>query len=214
MKKILVVGAHFDDAELGAGGSMAKWIGEGKEVFKLTLTNNITSFTNNTATIGYHESQRDSTEACKILGVKEVLHLTAGECTELSYNKRQMQEIEKFILDNEIDTLVTHYLHDIQQDHVHASTISYVAARYCDTILMYQSNKYILPHAFYPRIFVDITNTIDLKKQALACYSDGHNRFGNLFDLTIESNKINGFIAQKSNTHTYAEAFDLIKMIM
>ena len=31
---ILVIGAHYDDAELGAGGSMAKWVKEGNKVFK------------------------------------------------------------------------------------------------------------------------------------------------------------------------------------
>ena len=214
MKKILVVGAHFDDAELGAGGSMAKWVSEGKEVYKLTLTDNVTNFHHNNANISHAKSQAESSKACSILGVKEVFDISTGVCTELNYNKKQMQEIEAFILGNNIDTVVTHYLHDVQQDHVQASIISYVASRYCNNILMYQSNKYILPQAFYPRIFVDITKTIDLKIKALESYSEGHDRYGKLFGMTIESNKINCYTAIKNNDLVYAEAFDLIKIVI
>lgn len=214
MKNILVVGAHFDDAELGAGGSMAKWSLEGKKVYKITLTDNVTDFSHSKAKIEHEKSKKESEKACQILGVEQVLSINPERCTELVYNKRQMQEMESFILDNHIDTLVTHYLHDVQQDHVHASTISYVASRYCDNILMYQSNKYILPQSYYPRIFVDITDVIELKKRALNCYSEGHDRFGNLFDMTIKSNQINGFTAIKSDKEIFAESFDLIKLVI
>ena len=44
MKNILIVGAHYDDAELGAGGTAAKLAAEGKNVYKLTLTDNVTRF--------------------------------------------------------------------------------------------------------------------------------------------------------------------------
>src|SRR5713101_5762510 len=36
--RILVVVAHPDDAEFGCGGSVARWIGEGAEVFYCLLT--------------------------------------------------------------------------------------------------------------------------------------------------------------------------------
>lgn len=37
MDNILIVGAHFDDAELGVGGTAAKLVEQGKNVYKLTL---------------------------------------------------------------------------------------------------------------------------------------------------------------------------------
>lgn len=40
MKKVLIIGAHYDDAELGVGGTAAKLVDEGCEVFKVTLTDN------------------------------------------------------------------------------------------------------------------------------------------------------------------------------
>ena len=37
MERILMVGAHFDDVELGAGGTATKLAEQGKKVYKLTL---------------------------------------------------------------------------------------------------------------------------------------------------------------------------------
>lgn len=213
MQNILVVGAHYDDAELGAGGSMAKWIKEGKKVYKLTLTDNVTNFEKKGIKVQADSSIKESAEACKHLGVSEVTTIDLAECTNLIFNKKQMQQIESFIIDNNIDTIVIHFTSDIQQDHVHASTISYVAGRYCDNILMYQSNKYILPKDFYPRYFVDITDTIELKKRALACYGEGHNRFNSLFDMTIAQNRVDGYKINMSEKECYSESFLILKML-
>jgi len=213
MQNILVIGAHYDDAELGAGGSMAKWIKEGKKVYKLTLTDNVTNFEKKGINVQADSSIKESDKACKVLGVSEVTTIDLAECTNLIFNKKQMQQIESFIIDNNIDTIVIHFTSDIQQDHVHASTISYVAGRYCDNILMYQSNKYILPKDFYPRYFVDITDTIELKKRALACYGEGHNRFNSLFDMTIAQNRVDGYKTNMSEKEFYSESFYIMKMV-
>ncbi len=214
MRNILVIGAHYDDAELGAGGSMAKWVKNGKNIYKLTLTDNVTKFEKKNIIVDNESSKKDSERACEILGVKEITdEVDLAPCTALIFNKKQMQQIESFIIDNDIDTIVTHFLSDIQQDHVHASTISYVAGRYCDNILMYQSNKYILPKDFYPRYFEDITDTIELKKEALAQYGEGHNRYNSLFDITISQNKVDGYKINMNEKETYAESFVILKMV-
>ena len=38
-KNILIIMAHPDDAELGAGGSIAKWVSEGSTVRTIICTN-------------------------------------------------------------------------------------------------------------------------------------------------------------------------------
>lgn len=213
LNRILVIGAHYDDAELGAGGAMAKWIDAGKEVYKITLTDNVTDFKKKHITINHKSSVEDSANACKILGVTEV-YFPVMPCTELQFNKKQMQLIEGFIIDKKIDTVIIHNQHDIQQDHVEASKISYVAGRYCSNILMYQGNKYVLPRDYYPRLFVDITSTIEKKKQALDQYGHGHDRYKQLFKMIIEQNKGWGYSAFINAEEKYAEAFLLIKMII
>ena len=88
MKKILVIGAHFDDAELGVGGSMAKWKQENKDVYKLTLTDNVTDFKIRNIKVDYESSFQESAEACKLLGIREITHIPYEKCTELNFNKK------------------------------------------------------------------------------------------------------------------------------
>ena len=211
MHNILVIGAHFDDAELGAGGSMAKWRKEGKVVYKLTLSDNVTNFVKRNIKVDYSESLAESSRASEILGVTELTDFPIQACTDLKFQKDQMQLIESFILDYKIDTLVMHNIHDIQQDHVHAATISYVAGRYCDNVLMYQSNKYILPTDYYPRYYVDITSTISLKIKALDCYGYAHNRYKQLFEMTLKQNRVYGYQCSMGSTDSFAEAFKILK---
>jgi len=213
MQNILVIGAHYDDAELGVGGSMAKWAKNGKNVYKLTLTDNVTKFDKRGINVDNESSVKESVKACEILGVTEITDFELEVCTQLQFNKTQMQQIESFIIDNSIDTVVMHYVSDIQQDHVHASTISYVAGRYCDNLLMYQSNKYVLPKDFYPRYFEDITQTIELKKKALSMYGEGHNRYNSLFDMTIAQNRVDGYKINMNEKESYAESFVIMKMV-
>ena len=40
-KKVLIIGAHYDDSELGAGGTAAKLLKMGREVYKITMTDTV-----------------------------------------------------------------------------------------------------------------------------------------------------------------------------
>ena len=63
MKNILIIGAHFDDAELGAGGSAAKWVSHGKKVYKYTLTDNETIFPQRNIHVKFEDSKRQSSSS-------------------------------------------------------------------------------------------------------------------------------------------------------
>lgn len=209
MEKILIIGAHYDDAELGAGGTASKLISEGKEVYKLTLTNNVTRSKHLHLNIEYETSKKESSKSSHILGVKEVEDFEPIDCCELFYNSKTMQSIEDVIYRYSIDTVFMHYTEDANQDHIEAAKLSKTAARHCDNLLAYQSNLYILSRPFYPTYFVDISNHIDKKIEALTQYSNEHNRFSCLFEANIERNKVWGF----SFNVKYAEAFLPLKML-
>ena len=53
IKNVLLIGAHFDDSELGAGGTAAKLAHEGKCVYKVTLTDNVTEFEQRDIKVGF-----------------------------------------------------------------------------------------------------------------------------------------------------------------
>ena len=214
MQKILAIGAHFDDVELGAGGTLAKLVKNGAKVYKLVLTDDVTNFDQKKIKTDFESSRNEGESAAKILGLNQIKPSRYEKCTELEFNSINMQLVEKIIFDYEIDTVFTHFLSDIQQDHVEASKISYVAARYCKRVLFYQSNRYILPKDFYPRIFFDITKEINKKIKALNCFSKDHDRFGKLFQQTIKQNEVWGYQSILSSKKSFAEGFVPLKMVI
>lgn len=210
MHNILIIGAHYDDAELGCGGTAAKLASEGKNVYKLTLTNNETNFAQMNIHVDADSSIVQSAKACDILGIKEVVDFVPVQCCELFYNTKIMQRVEKVIFDLNIDTVFMHYYDDMNQDHVEASRICKTASRHCKNVLMYHSNGYILQQQLNPTTFIDISGQIDKKLAALACYEGDHNRFNKLFGTVIERNHIWGY----ANKVEYVEGFLPLKMLM
>lgn len=208
MNNILIVGAHFDDAELGAGGTAAKFVEEGKNVYKITLTDNETNFEQRKISVNKQDSITQSKKACDILGVKE-LDFDTVECSRLCYSKEIMQRLEAVIFQYNIDTVFIHFNEDMNRDHIEANNICLTAARHCANIFEYQSNGYILDNVFYPTFFVNISKYIDKKRSALLQYGDEHNRMNRLFDTVIERNHIWGY----ANEVEYAEGFRIVKMI-
>lgn len=209
-KNILIIGAHYDDAELGAGGTAAKLVAEGKKVYKLTLTNNETDFGAMNIHVDADSSILQSAKACEILGVNEITDFKPVQCCELYYSTEIMQRVEKVIFDLNIDTVFMHYYDDMNQDHVEASRICKTASRHCKNVLMYHSNGYILQQQLNPVVFVDISGQIEQKKASLACYEGDHNRFNKLFDTVIERNHIWGY----ANKVDYVEGFLPLKMLL
>lgn len=210
MKNILVIGAHYDDAELGAGGTMAKLAAEGKNVYKLTLTDNVTKSSHLHINVEYETSVRESALACDVLGVHEITEFKPVECCQLFYDTEIMQRVEDVLYKYDIDTVFMHYIDDLNQDHISASKICLTAARHCDNVLFYQSNLYVLPRIFTPTIYFDISDFIEKKREALYKYTGDHNRFNALFETNIERNHVWGF----ANKCAYAEGFVAQKFLL
>lgn len=210
MENVLIVGAHFDDAELGAGGTAAKLAAEGKNVYKLTLTDNVTKFDAMNINVAYESSRMQSAKACEVLGIKEITDFVPVECSKLEYTQEIMQKVEKYVFDLNIDTIFMHFNADMNTDHVAASRICLTAGRHCKNIIQFQSNGYVLENVYYPTFFVDISGFVEKKRAALACYGSEHNRFDSLFEVSIDRNRVWGY----SNKVKYAEGFNIIKMLI
>lgn len=209
MKNILAVGAHFDDVELAAAGTLNYLSNKGAKVFKITLTDNVTKSKELKLNVKFNSSKSSSHNACKILGVKEIENKMIKKCTFLEYETVLMQYLEKIIIDKKIDTVFTHYKEDANKDHTACHDIVTTAARHCQNIITFQSNFYIVNQIFSPNFFVDISKNIKNKINSLNCYNPEHNRNNSLFETTIDRNRVWG----KSNGVKYAEAFLPIKFL-
>ena len=206
MNRILIIGAHYDDCELGAGATAARHVKNGGEAYKITLTNTEVISKSFDLNITQSRAAENSREACKILGITE-LPFHQAPYGELTYSKTMMQELESIIQQYDIDTCFFHFKNDYNSDHIAAHQLCLTAARHCKNLLMFQSNPYITAEAFFPNVFFDVSDTIDLKAKALQCYDQEHNRQGSLFQTNIDRNKLWGY-----GIHTnYAEGFMAIK---
>lgn len=65
---ILIVGAHYDDSELGAGGTAARLIKEGHRVYKITLTDTVVKSDDMGLDITNNRVKENSKNACCALG--------------------------------------------------------------------------------------------------------------------------------------------------
>lgn len=74
---ILVVAAHPDDAEFGVAGTVARWVGEGREVVYVVCTNGEKGTTDRTMDpqLLAGTRKREQEAAARLLGVKEVVFL-------------------------------------------------------------------------------------------------------------------------------------------
>ena len=197
MKNVLLVGAHYDDIELGVGGTAARLVAEGKQVYKLILTDNFVKESVFNKYTDPQVSKKDSQKACDILGIKEITCLDKVQNCHLRYSTELMQQIEKMIVQYQIDTVFMHSEYDMNMDHVEAAKICKVAARHVENLYVYRSN---------------ISDYIEQKKKALAAYGDEHQRSmaggqNKLFENVIYQNKIWGYAVDKM----YAEGFEVIK---
>lgn len=173
-------------------------------------TNNVTKFSQMNINVLYETSVRESAMACRVLGIREITDFEPVECCQLFYSTEIMQRVEDVIYKHQIDTVFMHYTDDLNQDHIAASKICITAARHCENVFFYQSNLYVLPHPFAPMYFIDISDYIEKKKEALRQYTGDHNRFNSLFETNVERNRVWGY----ANKVEYAEGFISQKFLM
>lgn len=199
--KILAIGAHPDDIELGVGGTIVKEVKEGHEVYFLIITNGESGGRDK------ETGKREAKESAKLLGVKRVIFLDVPD-TKVKHSVDIIKKMEKVITDLEIEKVYTHAERDTHQDHRNTALCTLSASRKVPFILAYESPTN-LPE-FTPLMFVDIGETIDLKIQSLQLYrSQGEKEFIKI-DAVKGLAKFRGLQAKLK----YAESFNIIREIV
>lgn len=166
-KSILCVGAHPDDIEMMAGGSVARWVGEGRAVRFLTFTNGVWQAPSGAWQRDPEEARAEGEAAAASLGVEvENLMMPA---MDLQWEDRLVVEVLRRIEAHQIDTLICPWDRDLHHDHETVSRIVVSASRRVPRVLMGCINYY-LREIFTPNLFVDISDTWDAKMKAMACF--------------------------------------------
>ncbi|HSA05558.1 MAG TPA: PIG-L family deacetylase [Candidatus Gastranaerophilales bacterium] len=205
---ILAIGAHFDDIELGCGGSIAKHTAKGDKVYIYVATTSGYSDYAKQAVRDNDVALNEGKNAAKILGAE----VTRGNCEtlKLEFNDELNIDIIKLIEEKKIDQIYTHWHGDIHHDHAALSKATLQAGRHVKRILMYRSNWYQSPTDFRGNFYIDITETWHIKEKAIQAHESEYKRVGEKW-LSFFKNE-----AQNAGQRIgvpLAEVFELIKWI-
>jgi len=199
--RILAVGAHPDDIELGAGGTIARHVLEKDEVLFLVL-----SFGEK----GGNKSERTSEAevSARTLRVRRVKFAGLPD-TEISDGIETILSIESTINEWKPMRVYTHCTKDTHQDHRNAAHATISAARKVPEIYSYESP---LTHPnFTPQYFVDIADTIALKIAALRNFSS-QARANRKYVKAMAVEGLARFRGFQAGVE-YAEAFEVVRCV-
>lgn len=189
LNRVLVIVAHPDDAEFGAGGTLARWAREGREVFLAVTTNGDkgSSDPEMTSERLMRLREEEQREAARVLGIREVVFLgyPDGFLEDTPALRRDVVRLIRFYRP---DIVVTHNPYPglrrfIQhRDHRVTGTVAldavYPLARnrlmfpelIAEGLEPHRVSEVYLTGSDDPDTWVDISETIHLKIAALRCH--------------------------------------------
>lgn len=207
--KVLALGAHFDDIEVGCGGTIIKHVNNKDKVYMYVLTDSEYEYYNGTIGRRKEVALKEGREAAAILGVKDLI-CGGFKTKELAYSVWLIEEINKVIDDLGIDLIYTHWIHDVHQDHSAIGRATLSAARHVPRLLMYRSNWYATTAQFRGSFFVDISPYIETKIKAIKAHKTEYERLGKRWiDFVRHQNRNSGVEMDVE----YAEVFQVIKYL-
>jgi len=224
IERVMVVTAHPDDSEFGAGGTVAKMVKEGREVTYVIVTNGNKGSSDRSMTPERlarirEEEQRN---AARTLGVARVEFLGYPDC-EVEDTRDLRRDVTRQIRRWRPDLVIaqnpnrTHNLGASHRDHRTTGGVAldcvYPLAR--DHMAFPELLPEFEPHRVRevylmqwesPHVVVDIADFMDLKIKALACHASQFADFAAVEKRVRERSAALG----KTKGHAYAEAFDRI----
>ena len=177
--RIVVFGAHPDDAEFKAGGTAAKWAKLGHHVKLCSVTNGDIGHWKMAGGPLAQRRAAESAAVAKKLGVtSQVLDIHDGELEPTLENRKK---ITRVIREWKADIVIAHRPWDYHPDHRYVGILVQDAAFmvtvpfFCpDTphlkknpVFLYSSDQFQKPYPFKPDVVVAIDDTFDLKMDAI-----------------------------------------------
>lgn len=229
-KTVLAVGAHPDDLEFGCAGTVVKWLKEGAAVYYLITTDG--SKGSEDHTISYEEMVRirhsEQEEAAKILGVKKVFFLDFVD-GEFEVNHETRKGIVKVIRQVKPDIVITWdptYFYSAEQGRINHPDHRNTGEATLDAVFPFARNMRTYPELLEEDLkshsvkevllfnreksnfFVDISETFDIKLEALSKHKS---QFDNFEEVKNMVSKWAANLGKKAHTK-YAEGFLRISM--
>jgi len=219
-KTVLVVSAHSDDEALGCGGTIARHTKSGDKVHLIFMTNGV----------GSRKAKKEEIECRRRAAQKsaDILGVSSIQQFDFPDNKMDMislldvvQAIEDVIDKLQPEIIYTHHVGDLNIDHRITHQAVMTACRpqpefcvkeiYAFEVLSsteWQTSNY---NQFLPNVFIDITNYVHIKKEAIMAYSSEMHQppHSRSIDNVLRLSNFRG----NSVGCNYAEAFMLLRKI-
>jgi LmbE family N-acetylglucosaminyl deacetylase len=188
MKKIIAIGAHPDDIEIGAGGTLSRHTAEGYELLVVVVTRGGAS---GDTSIRYQEALQGG----KLMGAKEVKILNYTDTETHKDFEKIIRDLEKIVCDFQPYRAYIHFDKEIHQDHVTVSRASVAALRNCPQILMFEGPS-TFPE-FTVDYWYDISAYIDEKRSAILAHASQGSKEILKLDAIESLNKYRGYQCRK-----------------
>lgn len=180
--KVLAIGCHPDDLEIGCGGTLNKYAKSGADVYMCHIANgnlgHVEIMQNELAKIRTKEAE----EAGKVLGAKEVFNLDVHDTYVNRYDNEVIDALAEVIRYTKPDVIIAHNETDYMKDHQEASALAFDASFisgvvhritktsfYGNVIPMYFMDT-LAGVNFNPTHYVDVSDCIEEKLSAVACH--------------------------------------------
>lgn len=224
-KNILIVAPHADDEILGCGGTMAKFIDEGNNVYVAIMTNAHVGDPEIFSKEGIENVRIEAKNANSFLGVKQIYFFDFPAPKLDNFPSYKIANEIKNLLDTlQIDTLFIPHRGDIHKDHRIIFESALVAGRPVGNytvkkIYAYETlseTEWAAPFgddAFIPNFFVELSEKyVEAKSTAMKFYKSQLRNFPSTRSIeTIQS--LGKFRGSTINRNT-AEAFMIIRDIV
>ena len=170
-RKALIIGAHPDDPETIAGGTMILLLQAGWDVVSVYLTRGEAGIKGISGKEAAAIREKECKAACKVTGARYRFMSQVDGATVI--NKEKYDEMLAVIKEEKPELVITHWPIDTHRDHRVCSILVYDAWRYsgysfnlfyAEAMSGNQSMKFI------PTDYVDITSVAEKKHEACLCH--------------------------------------------
>ncbi len=207
--KILAIGAHADDVELGCGGSLLAWARAGHEIVIHVASDSAYAAPDGRPVRTVEVAIAEAQASARAIGAR--LEIGSFRCLELEARKPLNDAMVSLIARENPDVLLSHWAGDTHSDHAALSMAVLHAARRVPTVLLYASNAYPGAQTFDPRVFVDISAVLEEKLELVALHQSEDTRTNGAWRRWLQAEAV--IMGHKAGC-AVAEGFVLVRQLL
>ncbi|MEO6848798.1 MAG: PIG-L family deacetylase [Chthoniobacterales bacterium] len=194
---IILFGAHPDDLEILCGGTIAKYVSQGHRVTMAVATNGNVGSPNLSREKIREVRMQEAKDAATILGAHDFIWLDEND-EFLFDNESTRRKFVDAIRRAQAEVVITHNPNDYHPDHVACSKLA-SDARILSAVRLIESEHSHLQKIpelifmdsvagldFHPQHYVDISDTMELKKQAVRGHKSQDTWIDAIFGYDLE----------------------------